>query len=284
MKTRKTKFLVVAVVIMVLTMLSLSVYAVNGGLDGFLARHNPSFGEFAIAPLEPAYALDQDIRIEVIGAQQVSNVVLMYIAIQDTSGENRLSSHSFPDIFFIVNGEIISGPSTSRRLNFDESTNTIYLESRMAGEAGMPRADTLELLVDRIYCPEATGEHYGQLQTLVAGEWRMIVNTSDLGIEPIVWTDIQIGGLHLEYMSLSPFGLQVVGNGTINGGDFFHSQTAVELTNRRRNIRFTGRGGRGGQNGFSYFFSLDAPIDIDVVTAVIIDGVRIPVENSTECE
>ena len=280
MKIRKTKFLLVAIIIMVLTMLSLSVYAVNGGLDEFLARYNPSFGEFAIAPLEPAYAIDQDIRIEVIGAQQIGNAVLLYIAVQDISGENRLASQSFPDIFLSVNGQAVSGPNTSRRLNFDENTNTVYLESRMVGEAGIPRTDTLELFIDRIFCRAQPQEQPGELPTLTLGEWHMTVNTSDLGIEPIVWTDIQIEGLHLEYISLSPFGMQTSGNGTIDGTCFGGVRVDVEMSNRRRNYIFSGRSGGGSIAGFSFFSFSDTPIDIDAVTAIVIDGVRIPVENN----
>ena len=274
MKKKRSRVYAASIVAMLFfAALSFTVYAATGGLEIFLTRFNPNFGEFAIAPLEPAYAIDQDIRIEVVGAQQIGSAVLMYITMQDISGENRLSRYNFPDIEFYIDGHVMSGSSRTQMLNFDESTNTAYFERLMVGAVDILRIDKLELIINRIDCIE----HAGQTQWIAVGEWRMTVNTSDLGIEPIVWTDVQIGNyMHLEYISLSPFGLQVVGSGTINGAGFARTRAEIEVNNRRRNIRFNNWSGGTGPDGFRFFSFADAPIDIDAVAAVVIGGVRIP--------
>ena len=266
---RPVRFSIVAAAILLFIAISGTVYATSGGLEQFLSRFNPNFGTFAIAPLEPAYAIDQDIRIEVVGAQQIGHVVLVYVSMQDMSGENRLTRHNRPDIEIYIHGHIMNGPSSTRSLNFDRSTNTAYFEMIIVGEVGMPRADTLELAANSILCTQ----HSGQMQRLAEGNWRMTVNTSDAGIEPIVWTDISAGDIHIEYMSLGPFGLQIVGSGQFG----WENSIELELYNRRRNIRFDGSGGWRSDEGFGFFSFTNSPIDIDAVSALIIDGERVSI-------
>ena len=253
-----------------------TIFAATGGLEAFLFRFNPNFGEFAIAPLEPAYAESQGIRIEAVGAQQIGHVVLVYMTVQDISGENRLTRHMSADLEIFVDGEFMNGPSSRRSLNFDRATNTRYSEMIMVGEAGMPKAENIELRVRRIICME----HSGPIRTVIEGDWSMIVNTSDLGLRPITWTDIPAGSIHYEYISLSPFGLQMVGSHSYDTSDlrnFPFFEVEIELENRRRNLRLPGGGGGFGPDCFSNFRFAEAPIDLGMVTAVVINGERIPI-------
>ncbi|MCL2204846.1 MAG: hypothetical protein FWB88_13025 [Defluviitaleaceae bacterium] len=267
----------VAAAAILLLVTSTAVFAATGGLEQFLARFNPNFGEFAIAPLNPAYAVDQDIRIEVVGAQQIDNVLLVYTIMQDISGENRITRHMSPDIEFYVDDERMStGGSTDRLLRFDRSTNTSYRERLLLGRDDMPQADTIELVITRIDC----FEHGGQVRRAFEGEWIIAINANDLGIQPIVWSDVQVGNLDIEYMSLSPFGIQLRGTHTYGMANFPIIQASVEFEGIRRNYRFSGSGAGIGDDFFSSFSFADSPIDLDRVTAVIINGKRIQILES----
>ncbi|MCL2420345.1 MAG: hypothetical protein FWD03_00665 [Defluviitaleaceae bacterium] len=279
---RRARLSVAIAAMFILVIISGTVYAASGGLDHFISRFNPAFGALAIPPEVPAYAEDQGIRIEVIGAQQISNVVLAYLTIQDITGENRLTQYIFPDLEIYMDGQVVStGGMSSRRLHFDRSTNTAYFEIKVLGDIGIPRLDNLEIGIDHI-----NGNQFsGQLQRIVEGEWRIQVNTSEADNQTLIWTDIPAGDLHLDYISLSSLGIQVTGthqwvtdpdaeNFVRGWGDF---QVEIELENRRRNIRPSGSGGGVGPDDFDFFFFVDAPVDMDAVSAVIVNGVRIPV-------
>ena len=271
---KRVKLSVIMAAVLVFMALTATIYAATGGLDHFLSRFNPGFGEFAIAPLEPAYTEDQGIRLEVIGAQQIDHVVLVYVSIQDLSGDNRLTQYADPDIVIYVDGQAMNGPHSSRRLNFESSTNTAYFEQLIVGEVGMPRSDTLELKARNIY---NAGNYSGQLQILVEGYWDVQVNTSDLGIQPLIFTDVTIGDTYIDYMSLSPFGLQITGRHQwdMNDGRRPRLKAAIELENRWPNIKMSSMAGGLSSEEFSFFSFADEPIDINKVTAVIINGHRI---------
>jgi len=255
---------------------STGIFAASGGLDDFLARFNPNFGEFAIAPLEPAYATDQGIRIEVVGAQQIDNVVLIYTIMQDTTGENRLTRHMSPDIELYVEGErMSSGAGTGRRLRFDRTTNTIYTERILLGHDHMPKTDTIELLITRIDC----FEHSGPVRRAFEGQWHITVNASDLGIQPILKNNITVGNLNIEHLSLSPFGLQFRGTHKYGGIENFPNITTELELNNRRNYTFSSRGGGLCDDSFSFFSFATEPIDLQSVTAIIINNHRIPLPN-----
>ena len=272
MSMRKVVAIIAAAVLVLAT--STGIFAASGGLEHFLARFNPNFGEFAIAPLYPAYAEDQGIRIEVVGAQHIGPVVLVYVTMQDISGENRLTRFMIPAIDIYVDGQIINGPSTSSPLNFDKSTNTVYFEMRILYETGMPRADALDLIINEIWCLE----HGGRIQTPFIGEWQITVNTSDLDIQPITWTDVEAGNLKIEQISVSPFGVYVFGIHTYGtrprGSDPILSEVSIEFNNRWFNTRLANGGLVGYDNRFSVFFFANTPIDIDAVSAVIVRGER----------
>ncbi|MCL2565209.1 MAG: hypothetical protein FWE24_05285 [Defluviitaleaceae bacterium] len=271
-KTSMRKLTIIAAAILLLVT-STAVFATTGGLEQFLARFNPNFGEFAIAPLYPAYAIDQGIRIEVVGAQQIDNVLLVYTIMQDVSGENRITRHMSPDFEFYVDGERMStGGGSGRPLHFDRTTNTSYTERILLGRDDMPKADTIELVINHINCFERSGPVHRAFE----GEWVIEVNTSDLGIQPIVWIDVSVGNLYIEHMSLSPFGVQFLGTHTYGDiSSFPHITVEIEFENRRRNYRFSSQGMGIGYDHFSLFSFADSPIDIDEVVAIIINGERI---------
>ena len=266
------KIVTISIAAALFLLTSTAIFATSGGLEQFLARFNPNFGEFAIAPLYPAYAESEGVRIEAVGAQQIDHIVLVYVAVTDISGENRLTRHMRPDLEIYVDGQIMNGPRRSQLLNFDNATNTAYFEMLIVGEVGMPKAYTIGLTAGAIQC----FEHSGPVVTVVEGNWQVAVNSSDLGIIPIVWSYVEVDGLQINRMSLSPFGVQIDGyHSHERGHGFPFPDVRVEFENRLFNTRLSGGGGGAGDNFFSFFLFADAPIDLENVTAVIINGERI---------
>ena len=177
-----------------------------------------------------------------------------------------------PDIEFYIDGERMStGSGVGKRLRFDRSTNTSYSERILLGRADMPKADTIEIVINHIHCYEHSLQ---QARRAFAGEWVITVNASDLGIQPIVWTDIQLENIHIEYMSLSPFGIRLAGTLNYDANDH-RNFPVVEFEGRRRNYRFSSSVGSFAGDSFTSFSFARAPIDINSATAVIIYGERI---------
>jgi len=80
------------------------------------------------------------------------------------------------------------------------------------------------------------------------------------------------------HMSLNPFGVQIKGsNNGLDPNEPFSLSTprvSIEIENRWRNIALLGSGG-GSWSDWSYFYPAETPIDVNAVTGVIVNGVRI---------
>ena len=276
-KRVRRNFSAAAAAILVILAISGTAYAAAGGLDGFIARFNPPFGGLSLALEEPVYVDSQGIRMTVYGAQQFGNVVLVHLTIQDISGENRLTRYMWPDLeIYIDNQPASRGAGSSRMLHFDRSNNKAYFEARIIGKPGIPQADNLEIVGNSIRCTQFSG----QVQTPVRyAEWRITVQPSDTTGQVLTWTDIPAGDIHIEYMSLSPLGIQMTGTFEWNLYTSWPSPSiSIETDSPWRNVRITGSGGGIGFDDFDMFFYVDSPVDIETVTAVIVNGVRIPAE------
>ena len=149
---RWTKSAVAAIVMSVVLVATATATAL-GGFDWFIERFNPDFGKI-VEPVEN-YSEDQGIRMEVIGAQKYDNRAIVYLSLQDTTGQNRLTEQTdFRDGFSAkMNPRMIGGDgeaSTSmswkqKMLYFNEDTNTIYYEFNITADADSPLSDPLEL-------------------------------------------------------------------------------------------------------------------------------------------
>lgn len=140
--------------------------AVLGGFDWFIEKFNLSFSEI-VEPVE-VYSEDKGIRMEIIGAQKYDNMAIVYLSLQDISGQNRLTEHTdFKDGFNVKTNsnvletagqteEIISGSFSwsQEMLYFDENTNTVYYEFNISADPDSPLADPLELSSFLIYFDE----------------------------------------------------------------------------------------------------------------------------------
>ena len=130
--------------------------AVSGGFDWFMEKFKPSFGEI----VEPVgiYSEDKGIRMEIIGAQKYDNMAIVYLSLQDITGQNRLTEQTdFRDGFSVkmnpqkqdtsVQKEVIAGSVSWKQevIYFNEDTNTIYYEFIITADPDTPLADPLEL-------------------------------------------------------------------------------------------------------------------------------------------
>ncbi|WP_256762108.1 hypothetical protein [Cohnella sp. WQ 127256] len=137
-----------------------------GNFDWFIERFNPDFGKI----VEPVgvYSEDKGIRMEVIGAQKYDNRAIIYLSLQDRTGQNRLTEQTeFRDGFNVKmhsptkEGAESGGPSISasiswkqKIINFNKDTNTIYYEFNITADPNSPLTDPLELGSFLIYFSE----------------------------------------------------------------------------------------------------------------------------------
>ena len=273
-KKRNFRPLIAAASILIFIGLSGTVYGLGGGLDNFLNRFQPPFMEFPIAPLYPAYAQDQGIRIEVLGAQQFGNIVLLHYTIQDITGENRLTRYMWAD-FYLENDPGLGGAGSRRRLNFDSATNTVYFESIIRGDLDTPVENPLEIVATDIMDTQFAG----RMQTLASGEWRMQVNTEDTSFQVIDWHDITIqeGQFYIEHMRLTPMGVQILATTyDPNVGSSPTDNLNVTIETTGRNIRPRTASGGFWQTGFDMFMDTQRPVPVEDVTAIIVNGTRVP--------
>ena len=138
-----------------------------GSFDWLIAKINPPFGEI-VEPVEVSCE-DQGIRMEVIGAQKYDNRAIVYLSLQDISGQNRLTEQTeFRDGFSVTvnppettgkTGEVGAGGYSlgQNLLYFDKETNTLYYEFNIASDT--PLADPLELGSFLIYFDERAYEN-----------------------------------------------------------------------------------------------------------------------------
>lgn len=156
-----TKTTVAAIVMSFILAVSATVMAI-GNFKWFIEKLNPSFGEI-IEPVQ-SYSEDKGIRMEVIGAQKYDNQAVIYLSLQDVTGQNRLTEHTdFKDGFYanmrpkISDGNDILSSSISWKstvLYFNENTNTVYYEFLIMADPDSPLADPLELGSSLIYFDE----------------------------------------------------------------------------------------------------------------------------------
>ncbi|MCL2838543.1 MAG: hypothetical protein FWE04_05715 [Oscillospiraceae bacterium] len=141
-RTYRARKSVLIAAIMAILLLSATAFAALGGFDWFIARFNPNFA----GVVEPvmSYSEEQGIRMTIIGAQRFANMAIVYLSVQDVSGENRLTERiDFSDGFSVGRG--ISFGYQRNLLYFDSVTNTAYFEIRITADANSPLPDPLML-------------------------------------------------------------------------------------------------------------------------------------------
>lgn len=119
----------------------------------------------------------------------------------------------------------------------------------------------------------------GSIYSGVEGRWRVAANSSDTSAQMRIWTnDISVDGHRFEYLTLSPLGLQVLGS--YEGDEFMLGEMSLTLETAEGVIPLKGSGGsyNSRKQTFIFNWSTEAPLDVAAVTALIINGTRVPAE------
>jgi hypothetical protein len=82
----------IAAIVMSFVLVASATAASLGNFDWFIERFNPDFGNI-VEPVE-IYSEDEGIRMEVIGAQKYDNRAIIYLSLQDRTGQNRLTEQT----------------------------------------------------------------------------------------------------------------------------------------------------------------------------------------------
>lgn len=280
-KIMRNKFMKSIVASAAVLMLLVGVtFATTGGLDGLIARFNPAFGILAAETM--VYAEEDDIRIEIIGGQQFGDAVLFYLTMQDLSSQNRINRYSHPDFSVLNGGEQISdGGISSRRIHFAQESGKIYLEIIGHLTEYVNATAPLEILVYAIRCYGTSG-----FPPIIAeGSWRMELDLDEIAVQGVVIDGIAIAtdDVVIEYISISPLGVRLRGTHNWSREDRMHPSTSsidlrVEKSNRAFNIRPRGGGLGISDDCFNMVSSFASPLEMEYVTAIIVNGVRIPLQ------
>ena len=277
-EVRVLKKQTLAIIVAVLVFISVGAYAmVREGLDFFRDELDASFIDLVTAPLEPVYVEDLGIRFEIVGVERISDVVLLYMTVQDLNGEGRVSGEIFPDIeIFANNQEVSTGAGEYRPLYFDEDTNTVYFEIKVYVDLNIPIADTFEVA---IRCLRGIPQD-GNMPPCMLGNWKMEVTPTNTDHPALVLEGIDLPeqGVYIDHMVLVPFGVHVVGTHSFRIGNAWVSDlidVVIEVNNEP--IEMAGGGCGLGLDDFDCFLMVDEPLDIEEVTAVIFNDYRIEV-------
>jgi len=281
-KARRPMKLSFAMMAMVaLLVVSGTVYAATGGLAELIERFNPSFGEYAVAPAQPIYVVDQDIRFEVYGAKAFDNTILVYFSLQDISGENRLDEYALPWIYGTEGEESTPFGASWQLLNFDSFSNTLYYEAILTVHSPSPLTSEVAIKINNIYSAEFSEEvTSGNPFLLIQGDWLAIVPIDEMDNRILVLEDITKENINISRLVISPLGVYIEGVSVIRSHERDQERrenpcTAINIELACGDyVKFMGGGG---SPGHSMFMSAYSPIDIGEVVAIIVYGTRIPI-------
>jgi len=137
----------------ILIFLSVSVYAAAtlGVFDRFMEEHDPAFGE-VVTPVE-MYTVEDGIRIDIIAAQTFGNNALMYLSVQDVSGQNRVTEYAniAPFMNLPRDEERLMGIGIFGGMApfyFDAATNTAYFQLEFQDVVDIP--NVFELIISDV--------------------------------------------------------------------------------------------------------------------------------------
>ncbi|MEG0470693.1 MAG: hypothetical protein RR588_00005, partial [Solibacillus sp.] len=119
----------------------------------------------------------------------------------------------------------------------------------------------------------------GSFSSGVEGNWKVAANLSNSNSDLRTWkNDIVVEDHLFEYLTLSPLGLQVIG--TYKGGDNTAYEMLLEVETVDGIIPL--EGGSGGENPDKHTFNVswktNEPLDVTKATAIIVNGIRIPIK------
>jgi|GEM_PF-2876374 len=191
---------------------------------------------------------------------------------------------------FLYSRYIGGSGSISQGLHFNQETQTFYLEmlivpslhGNLQWDDVLNYDETLSLIVywlDVSYFYERNTNTnplipHDQMyyQKFITGEWQFEITVSGIEHPTIVWESLTVGNLYFDYFQLSPLSFRGAGSGI--------SPTMIEIEMDSGDNIFAYPGGsidRGNRVFYIDWISSEGSIDIESVTAIIINGYRIEV-------
>lgn len=119
----------------------------------------------------------------------------------------------------------------------------------------------------------------GSVYAGVEGKWKVATNLGDSTKDIITWIDdILIEGHNFEYITLSPLGLNAMGS--YKGESCYASDMTVKIETLDDTIQLESGGGSQDYDNqrFNSSWDTETPLDIERVTAIIINDTRIPIQ------
>jgi len=149
------------------------------------------------------YAEDEGLRITAIGAQAIGNMTVVYLSVQELTGEGRLSENMdwWPGLQLNIDG--LGGGVGQNLLYFDSKTNTAYLEVRLAADQEL--SSQITLMVDSLTLYPAES---------IVGNWAIQAYTGETSSQHMVAIAHEFmlrDVILVERMTLTPLGLSVTG-------------------------------------------------------------------------
>jgi len=148
---RKKAGVFVAACIAIMVLMVGTVYAAValGAFDRFVEEHDPPFAD-VVTPVE-IYVTDQGVRMEILAAQQFLDTTIVYLSLQDISGQNRMTDQASVFPFISTNDRHGFGWMGTELIHFNPETNTAYFEIRTQLSGNMTEtSNSLELLINEI--------------------------------------------------------------------------------------------------------------------------------------
>jgi hypothetical protein len=142
---RRLRVAAILTVLLILTAATAYAAVSLGVFDRFLDEHGSPFAEI-LSPVE-TFIIDQDIRVDIIGARHFNNNIVMYTSLTDISGQNRLTENTWVDVGHLAP---FGSTWTINRLSFDNESNTIYHRHQLSIDASDNVINSLPFTIEHI--------------------------------------------------------------------------------------------------------------------------------------
>lgn len=303
MKTKKRSVFSAVIAVILVSVIALGTLLVNAGdspaayyplvaetehtlpysAEETLQRINAPLAEI----IEPifGYTEYQGVRMTLIGARRFNNELLIYLSLQDTTGENRITDttcfqgFSFGDMpaIGLVPGNFSATTIIYPQIYFDEETNMSYHKILLYVRTAVPNILTLTF-------SDILLEDTGTATKVLKGNWQVTANMENLSNTPTqrITREIHVSNRIFTSFTLSPLGLQATGHylNDASLADFagYNPQPNVYIETAHGLIPIRNfSSGRFHRNFEMQWLTAPAPLNMETVTAIILDGYRIPV-------
>jgi len=304
----KRRILPMVAAIVAVLLISTTVFAFYGGFELFLQRVNPPFAEI----IEPVmtYAEDRGIRVTLLGAQRFEHTAIMYFSIQDISGENRMTrgagfagETTIAEAGRTVVGYVRNFGSLNmsfRHIYFDDATGTQYAQLHVRSSNPLPAEltfSTTRIAVDEeivngnwqivAYLEESEAQSQEirvenislyfydilfQIESIIINPISMQARFSMI-YDPVEMRDAFITSYYTFYRPIpkTSYKYRRFASG-------FYVETAYDTIPLLAGSGLGTGGNILGVRNYEQVFWAEAPLDLEAITAIIINGERFAID------